>query len=80
MLDVCVYHAAFIGDTYCDDSLNIVCTKLLNSIHIGGLSLSLSDQCSPLMQQETHTLWTEMFYPGTQPVYGVKCLCFRGWE
>ena len=40
MLDVCVYHAAFIGDTYCDDSLNIVCTQLLNSIHIGGLSLS----------------------------------------
>ena len=58
--DVCVYHAAFIGDTYCDDSLNIVCTQLLNSIHIGGLSLSLNDQCSPFMQVRlipTMVLW-----------------------
>ena len=48
ILDVCVYHAAYLGDTYCDDSLNIVCTQLLNYIHIGGLSLS--DQCSPFVQ------------------------------
>ena len=43
--DVCVHHEAYIGDTFCDDALNIVCTQLLNYIHIGGLSLS--DQCSP---------------------------------
>lgn len=48
--DVCVYHEAYIGDTFCDDALNIVRTQLLNSIHIGGLSLSLNDQCSPFMQ------------------------------
>ena len=46
--DVCVSHEAYIGDTFCDDALNIVRTQLLNSIHIGGLSLS--DQCSLFMQ------------------------------
>ena len=46
--DVCVTHEAYLGDTFCDDALNIVCTQLLNSIHIVGLSLS--DQCSPFVQ------------------------------
>ena len=45
---MCVTHEAYLGDTFCDDALNIVCTQLLNSIHIGGLSLS--DQCSPFVQ------------------------------
>ena len=47
---MCVSYEAYIGDTFCDDALNIVRTQLLNSIQIGGLSLSLSDQCSPFMQ------------------------------
>ena len=34
--DMCVYEEPYIGDTYCDDALNIVCTQLLNSIQIGG--------------------------------------------
>ena len=39
--DVCVTHEAYIGDTFCDDALNIVCTQLLNSIHIVGLKLGV---------------------------------------